>query len=79
MFSQEIQNDLIHSLVAEIVSHIARACQGRYFSILCDEVTDRSNDELLGLFVRYILDSGVVNEDVLALVWLMKLYWLWCG
>jgi hypothetical protein len=66
--SPEIQNDLIHLLALEVVSCIASECQGRYFSIMCDEVSDRSNNELLSVVVRYITNSGLVKEALIALV-----------
>jgi hypothetical protein len=66
--SPEIQNDLIHLLAVEVVLTIANECQGRCFSIMCDEVSDRSNNELLSVVVRYVLDSRVVNEALIALI-----------
>ena len=39
--SPEIQSELIHLLALEAVPCIASECQGRYFSIMCDEVSDR--------------------------------------
>jgi len=66
--SPEIQNDLIHLLAVEVVQTIARECQMRYFSVMCDEVSDRSNSELLSVVVRYVLDSGFVNEALVGLI-----------
>lgn len=66
--SHDIQNELIHLLSTEVITRIANECKGRFFSIMCDEVSDRSNNELLSLVVRYTLDSGKVNEALIALV-----------
>ena len=54
--------------VDEVITRIASECKGRFFSIMCDEVSDRSNSELLSLVVRYTLDSGKVKEALIALV-----------
>jgi len=35
---------------------------------MCDEVSDRSNHELISIFVRYVLPSGFVKESLIALV-----------
>ena len=66
--SPDIQNELIRLLADAVVAYIVSECRGRYFSVLCDEVSDRSNTELLSLVVRYVVDSGSVKESVVGLV-----------
>ena len=38
--SYDIQNELINTIAAEVLSHIGNSCRGREFSIICDEVSD---------------------------------------
>ena len=35
---------------------------------MCDDVSDRANNELMSLVVRYVTDSGIVREALVALV-----------
>jgi len=66
--SHDIQNDLLHMIALEVLSRIAAECRGSIYSIICDEVSDRSNHELLSVVVRYVLDTGLVQESVIALI-----------
>lgn len=59
---------MLHILAIEVVSKIAADCRGRVFSVICDEVSDRSNHELLSIVIRYVLDSGLVQESLIAVV-----------
>jgi hypothetical protein len=45
--SPEIQNEILHLIAVEVVHSIVNECSGCVYSILCDEVSDRSNNELL--------------------------------
>lgn len=64
----DVQNELLHLIADEVVSCIASECRGRPYSIMCDEVSDRANKELLSLVIRYVLDSGLVKEAVVGLI-----------
>lgn len=66
--SPQIQNELLHCLAEEVTATVVNECKGRLFSILCDEVSDRSNCELLSLVVRFVDDAGAVRECLLALI-----------
>jgi len=66
--SHDIQNELLHLLAVEVLSQITDECRGQLFSIMCDEVSDRSNHELLSIVVRYVLPSGSVKESLIALL-----------
>jgi len=66
--SHDIQNDLLNLLAVEVIARIASDCRGRLFSVICDEVSDLSNNELLSIVVRYVLDSGHVQQSLIALV-----------
>jgi len=33
---------------------------------MCDDVSDRANNELMSLLVRYVTDSGIVREAQLV-------------
>ena len=66
--SPQIQNELLHSLALETVAATVAECQGRLFSILCDEVSDRSNHELLSLVIRFVVDDGYIRERLVCLI-----------
>jgi len=66
--SHDIQNELLHLLAVEVLSQITDECRRQLFSIMCDEVSDRSNHELLSIVVRYVLPSGSVKESLTALL-----------
>jgi hypothetical protein len=66
--SPSIQNELPYYLVEETVGEIVSQCQGRRFSVLCDEVSDRSNHELLSLVIRFVKDTGDICECLVLLL-----------
>lgn len=66
--SPQIQNEILHTLAQEVVSVTVGVCQGRIFSILCDEVSDRSNRELLSLVIRFVTDEGDIRESLVSLI-----------
>jgi len=69
--SPEIQNELLHLIAAEVTMSVANECRGKLYSIMCDEVSDYSNCELLSIVVRYVVvdDSAVhVRESLIGLV-----------
>ena len=66
--SPEIQNKLLHLLSLEVVSHTADDLRGSCFSILCDEVSDHSNSELMNIIVRYVTAFGFIREAVVGLI-----------
>jgi len=66
--SPQIQNELLQMIAAECVEAIATKCRGRIFSIMCDEVRDRSNTELMSVVVRYVSDEADVHESLLSLI-----------
>lgn len=61
--SPAIQNEIIHLIAIKVLTCIAADCQGKLFSILCDEVSDRSNNELLSIVICYIV---IDNNQVLV-------------
>ena len=55
-----IQNDLVEVIGGSIRSDIlAEVKQAKYFSVIADEVTDRSNKEELSLALRFVFDDKV--------------------
>jgi len=40
----------------------------KFTVLVCDEVTDMANNELVSLVVRYVTDSGIVREALVALI-----------
>lgn len=66
--SPQIQNELIEVVAAECVGAIAKQCRGRVFSVMCDEVRDRSNTELMSVVVRYINEEAEINEHLIGLI-----------
>ena len=66
--SPEIQNELLHLLSLEVVSQIADDLRGSCFSILCDEVSDCSNSELVSIILRYVTTFGFIREAVVGLI-----------
>jgi hypothetical protein len=66
--SHDIQNEVLQLISNEVVKTIVRECNSRPYSIMCDEVSDRANKELLSLVIRYVQESGLVREAVVALI-----------
>jgi len=66
--SPPIQNELLQMIAGECVEAIATNCRGRIVSLMCDEVRDRSNTELISVVVRYVSDDADVHESLLALI-----------
>jgi len=63
-----LTNELLHMLALEVLSRVAAECRGCLFSVICDEVSDRANHELMSVVVRYVQDSGLVQETLIGLV-----------
>lgn len=66
--SPDIQNELLHLLSVELLAKIVDEFRGKCFSILCDEVSDRANSELVSIVIRYVTNSGTVREVLVGLV-----------
>lgn len=66
--SPDIQNELLHLLSIEVLAKIVDEFRGKCFSILCDEVSDRANSELMSMVIRFVTDSGIVKEALIALI-----------
>lgn len=66
--SHDVQNELLQLIADEVVSKIITECAGKMYSIMCDAVSDRANNELMSLVVRYVTDSGIVREALVALI-----------
>ena len=66
--SLDIQNELINTMAAKVLSHTGNSCRGREFIIMCDEISDRSNQELLRIVIRYVSPDGRVHEELIALI-----------
>lgn len=66
--SHDVQNELLQLIADEVVSNIITECAGKMYSIMCDAVSDRANNELMSLVVRYATDSGIVREALVALI-----------
>jgi len=62
--SHDVQNELLHLLADEVVSCIANECSRQPYSILCDEVSDRANKELVSIVIRYVVESSFVRKAV---------------
>jgi len=64
--SVEIQNECMQLMAHHVLRQItAKIRAAKYFSIICDEVTDQSRQHQLGISVRWVDTSFVVNEDFL--------------
>jgi Domain of unknown function (DUF4371)/hAT family C-terminal dimerisation region len=66
--SPQIQNELLDCMAKEVTQKIFSECQGKMFSIMCDEVTDRSNKQHMSIVVRYVTEPTAVVESVIGLV-----------
>ena len=64
--SPNIQNQLIecigHIIRGDIVDRVRKA---KFFTVICDEATDISNQEQMALVVRYVDTSNEIREDFL--------------
>jgi len=61
--SHDLQNELLQLTADEVVSNTITKCAGKMYSIMCDEVSDRANNELMSLS-----RSGVVPEALVTLI-----------
>ena len=67
--SKTIQNQLIEVIGDQVRSRIIDSVQAsRYFSILCDEVTDVSGMEQLSLVLRFVDQSNSFREEFVDFV-----------
>ena len=66
--SHDVQNELLQVIADEVLSNIISECAGKMYSIMCDELSDRANYELTSPVVRYVIDSGIVWESLVALI-----------
>ena len=67
--SKTIQNQLIEVIEDQVRSRIIDSVQAsRYFSILCDEVTDVSGMEQLSLVLRFVDQSNSIREEFVDFV-----------
>lgn len=66
--SPQIQNELLDSMAMEVINNISSQCNGKLFSIMCDEVSDRSNKEHMSIVVRYVTEAAEVVESLVGLV-----------
>lgn len=64
--SPEIQNELLHLLRVEVVAKTVDDIRGSSFSVLCDEVSDRSNSELMSIVLRYVSKNSSIVRSVLV-------------
>ena len=66
--SSEIQNEMLHIAAEQIRQQIAvDVCKSRYFSLVCDEVSDISNTEWITVVLRYTKNEEIV-ESLIAIV-----------
>jgi len=66
--SPQIQNELLDCMAIEVTHKISSVCQGKMFSIMCDEVSDRSNKQHMSIVVRYVTEAAEVIESLVGLV-----------
>ena len=67
--SKTIQNQLIEVIGDQVRSRIIDSVQAsRYFSILCDKVTDVSGMEQLSLVLRFVDQSNSIREEFVDFV-----------
>ena len=77
--SKTIQNHLIQAIGDHIRDKIIKEIkQAKYYSILCDEVSDISNKEQVSIVLRFVDSSACIREflDLLALKGLLGKLWL---
>ena len=66
--SPDIQNEVIKLLGLQILRDIASNLQrSPFLTIMADETTDKSNQEQVTLFLRWVADDLQVNEEFLGL------------
>jgi len=65
--SPSIQNEVIDIVSENILKTISERAKGKFFSVLCDEVSDVSRHEYLTLVIRYVTD-GKIEESLLGLI-----------
>ena len=44
----------------EVTIKLSSQCNGKLFSVMCDEVSDRSNKQYMSIVVRYVSDTAEV-------------------
>jgi hypothetical protein len=47
---------------------ISNVCRGRLISVLCGEVSNRANNELMGLVIRHVKEVDLVREVLVGLI-----------
>ena len=71
--SVDIQNECMQLMAHHALRKITETVRAaKFFSIICDEVTDQSRQHQLGISVRWVDDSFVVHEDFLELCLIPK-------
>lgn len=70
MISSQIQNEIIEAIGMVVEKKIVeRAKRARFFSILCDETTDRSAIEQMTICIRYVdVEKWILREDFLGFI-----------
>ena len=67
--SKTIQNQLIEAIGDHIRDRIIEEIkEAKYYSILCDEVSDVSNKEQVSIVLRFLDSSGCIREEFLDFV-----------
>ena len=52
----------------EVTTKLSSQCNGKLFSVMCDEVSDRSNKQYMSIVIRYVSDTAEVVENLVGLV-----------
>ena len=61
--SHEIQNEIIAIMANYVIRHLVSEICGGFFSIICDQYTDISNNEQLPICIRWVDEQLEAHED----------------
>ena len=64
--SHDIQNEIIVILANHVIRDLVLKIRGGFFSIICDEYTDISNNEQLTICIRWVDKELEAHEDFLG-------------
>ena len=64
--SHDIQNEIIVILANHVIRDLVLKISGGFFSIICDEYTDISNNEQLTICIRWVDKELEAHEDFLG-------------